>query len=149
MYYLKNILEACTGEKPAYLTTVDIFDGVNYHEATLTTPESLMSYGYFAKAKENGVKNMVMELSSQSDKMDRLVGMEYRYGIFTNISNDHIAPDEHHTFLEYLQCKMNIVRRYKNAVINLDDPHSADALEAAKGAKKCRRASHLFGVPTV
>ncbi len=32
---------------------------------------------------------------------------------------------------------MNIVRRYKNAVINLDDPHSADALEAAKGAKKC------------
>ncbi|MGL4284585.1 Mur ligase family protein [Eubacterium aggregans] len=136
VYYLKNILEYATGKKPAFLTTVDIFDGVEFAEATLTTPEAPTTYAYFAKAVANGCDNVVMELSSQADKMERLVGMEYQYGIYINISDDHIAPNEHQDFEEYLGCKMNIVARYQKAVINLDDAHSDCALKAADGAEQ-------------
>jgi UDP-N-acetylmuramyl tripeptide synthase len=130
------MLQEATGEKPAYLTSVENFDGVELLEASLTTPETPETYGIFAKAEKNEIANVVMELSSQSDKMQRLVGMRYNYGIYTNISNDHLAPNEHHSFEEYLQCKMNIVGLYDNAVINLDDGHAKDAIEAAKNAKR-------------
>ncbi len=60
VYYLKNILEYATGKKPAFLTTVDIFDGVEFAEATLTTPEAPTTYAYFAKAVANGCDNVVM-----------------------------------------------------------------------------------------
>ena len=135
VYYIKNILEAGFGKAPAYLTTVDVFDGISHQEATLTTPEPTTSYATFARAREHGVHQVVMELSSQSDKMDRALGMFFKYGVFVNISEDHIAPNEHQNFDEYLTCKMNIVSRYENAVINLDDDHAAHAQRAAQNAK--------------
>lgn len=136
VYYISSILTAAHQRRPAYLTTVDIFDGKNSFEATLTTPESLKGYEYFARARENGVKEIVMELSSQSDKMDRLVGMHFHYGVFVNISEDHIAPDEHKDFDEYFTCKKNIVARFSNAVINFDDCRAGEVLSAAKNAER-------------
>ena len=44
---------------------------------------------------ENGCEYMVMEVSSQGIKMDRVAGIEFDYGVFTNISPDHIGPGEH------------------------------------------------------
>lgn len=136
VYYIVNALEKALGKRPAFLTTVDIFDGKDNYEATLTTPESMDSYAHFANMKQNGADTIVMELSSQADKMERLVGMHFKYGVFVNISEDHIAPDEHHDFDEYFTCKKNIVARFENAVINLDDERAGEVLEAAKHAGK-------------
>ena len=44
---------------------------------------------------EAGCEYVVMEVSSQGVKMHRVDGILFDYGIFTNISPDHIGPDEH------------------------------------------------------
>ena len=51
---------------------------------------------------------MIMEVSSQGMKMHRVDGIIFDYGIFTNISRDHIGPDEHKDFEEYLFYKSQI-----------------------------------------
>ncbi len=50
---------------------------------------------------ESGCQYMIMEVSSQGIKMHRVDGITFDYGIFTNISPDHIGPDEHADFAEY------------------------------------------------
>ena len=51
---------------------------------------------------------MMMEVSSQGLKMHRVDGITFDYGLFTNISNDHIGPDEHADFEEYLYYKSQL-----------------------------------------
>ncbi|MFA0816419.1 MAG: Mur ligase family protein [Anaerofustis sp.] len=135
VYFLRNILSAA-GEKVAYATTVDIFDGVNAKESTLTTPESLECHRIIRTARDSGCDNFVMEVSSQAYKMDRIYGLDFSYGIFVNITNDHISPNEHCDFEDYFSCKLEIVKKYENAVVNLDDPNVKRVLDAAKNAKQ-------------
>ena len=47
---------------------------------------------------------VVMEASSQGFKLDRTAGIMFDYGLFTNLSLDHIGPIEHKDFAEYLSC---------------------------------------------
>ena len=74
---------------------------------------------------------MVMEVSSQGIKMDRVAGIEFDYGVFTNISPDHIGPGEHENFEEYLSCKAELFRRCKTGIINRDDEHYDDIVKHA------------------
>ena len=137
VYFLVNILKAA-GKRTAFATTVDIYDGKRRYESTLTTPESLECQQILSTARESGCHNMVMEVSSQAYKMDRIYGLRFAYGIFVNITNDHISPDEHHTFEEYFACKQAIVEKFENAAVNLDDPNAMRMVKAAKdaGAKR-------------
>lgn len=134
VYYLKNILEAA-GIKAAYTTTVDTYDGNDVKEAVLTTPESDALHQIIRGAKDSGCGDIVMEVSSQSAKMDRIFGLSFDYGIYLNISDDHISPNEHKDFTEYLACKMAVVSKYRHAVLNMDDAHFPDAFRAAGSAE--------------
>jgi UDP-N-acetylmuramyl tripeptide synthase len=87
-------------------------------------------------ARDSGCNAFVMEVASQAYKMDRSYGIEFDYGIFVNITNDHISPNEHADFEDYFSCKLEIVKKYQHAVINLDDPHADRVLNAAKHAKQ-------------
>lgn len=60
-----------------------------------TTPESWQLHQAFAQMADSGCQYMIMEVSSQGIKMHRVDGITFDYGIFTNISPDHIGPDEH------------------------------------------------------
>ena len=51
--------------------------------------------------KQNGVKAVVMEVSSQGLKMERVSGIVFDYAIFTNLSRDHIGACEHADMEEY------------------------------------------------
>ena len=66
---------------------------------------------------------MVMEVSSQAFKMHRVDGIVFDYGLFTNISPDHIGPDEHESFEEYLYYKSRIFHCCKVGIMNKDDEH--------------------------
>lgn len=55
--------------------------------------------------KQNGVKAVVMEVSSQGLKMERVSGIVFDYAIFTNLSRDHIGACEHADMEEYRACK--------------------------------------------
>lgn len=66
---------------------------------------------------------MIMEVSSQGLKMHRVDGISFDYGIFTNISRDHIGPDEHADFDEYLSCKSRLLDLCGVGLVNRDDEH--------------------------
>ena len=52
---------------------------------------------------DDGCDTCVMEVSSLGLKFDRAAEIEFAVGVFTNLSPDHIGPDEHAYFAEYLE----------------------------------------------
>ena len=136
VHFLEKIFEAHSGRKTGYIATDGCFDGAFEQEMHMTTPESVDSYDMMRRAADCGCRYFVMECSSQSEKMKRLAGMRFDVGIFTNITDDHYSPLEHGSFEEYLSCKLGIVKRFRNAVVNLDDPHAKEVLFAAAGAER-------------
>ena len=135
IFFMNSIFKSAN-QLTAFTTTIDIFNGVNTVESVLTTPESLELHEIIHQSKLNGCKNLLMELSSQAYKMDRIYGLDFRYGIFVNIAPDHISPNEHKDFDEYLACKLEIVKKYETAIINKDDEHFSTVYEIAK--KYCK-----------
>jgi UDP-N-acetylmuramoyl-L-alanyl-D-glutamate--2,6-diaminopimelate ligase len=86
-----------------------------------TTPESYELQKSFRKMVDNGVKAVVMEVSSQGLKMNRVDHISFDVGIFTNISPDHIGPTEHKDMDEYIFCKSKLFKLCKIGVFNIDD----------------------------
>ena len=86
-----------------------------------TTPESYQLHQAFADMVEAGCEYMIMEVSSQGIKMHRTDGLFFDYGLFTNISPDHIGPDEHADFAEYLYYKSRLM--CKVGLVNRGDEH--------------------------
>lgn len=79
----------------------------NYFKSELTTPESLDLLEMMAKALTNGMTHLVMEVSSQAYKTERVYGLTFDVGVFLNISPDHIGPVEHPTLEDYFTANVN------------------------------------------
>ena len=75
-----------------------------------TTPESIEIHQSFAKMVDAGCKAVVMEVSSQGLKLDRTAGIMFDIGVFTNLEPDHIGPNEHESFEDYLNCKGKVIQ---------------------------------------
>lgn len=136
-FFLKNIFDAYTESGNAAITTVEVFTGKAKKKAVLTTPEAYELQEIFAEARDNDVKYAVMEVSSQALKTDRVYGMSYDVGIFLNIDDDHISPNEHKDWNDYFQSKLKLFSLCNTAVVNADDPHGAEIIaEARKNSKR-------------
>ena len=103
--------------------SVEILTGKERISATHSTPESLLVQQYMAEMVEAGLKAVVMEVSSQGLKMDRVYGIDYDFGMFTNLEPDHIGGDEHPTFEDYRDCKKKLFSMCKKGIFNADDQH--------------------------
>lgn len=121
-YMIKAILEAA-GKKAGLIGTAGAVIGDKTWPTINTTPESYELHRYFAEMVEEGCQYMIMEVSSQGLKMHRVDGIPFDYGIFTNISRDHIGPGEHEDFEEYLSCKSRLLDLCKTGLVNRDDEH--------------------------
>lgn len=117
---IKNLIES-TGEKCGLIGTLGVFIGDKYIETHNTTPESLDTNKYFRQMVDAGCKYVVMEVSSQALKLGRCEGLCFDYGIFTNMSRDHIGENEHKDYNEYRECKSKIFQMCKVGIINSDD----------------------------
>ena len=89
-----------------------------------TTPESSDLQQLLRRMADAGCDACVMEVSSLGLKMDRVTGIEYDIGIFTNLSPDHIGPGEHASFAEYRAWKSVLFRRCRVGIVNADDPQT-------------------------
>ncbi|MBR6526459.1 MAG: UDP-N-acetylmuramoyl-L-alanyl-D-glutamate--2,6-diaminopimelate ligase, partial [Lachnospiraceae bacterium] len=127
---VKKILEAA-GEKAGVIGTNGAFIGQEKYPTVNTTPESYELQKMFRRMVDVGCKYAVMEVSSQGIMMHRVAGFSFDYGMFTNISPDHIGPDEHKDFEEYLEYKSQLLRRCKVCVVNRDDEHYDQIVEKA------------------
>lgn len=132
-YFTHAILNAHSSSKAALFSSVDnCLDGVNYVESDLTTPESFDAFKMMREAVDNGMKYLVMEVSSQAYKVNRVYGLKFDVAAFLNISPDHISPIEHPTFEDYLYCKRQIIANTKRLVLNADADHADLLLQDAE-----------------
>ena len=122
-HMIKHLFEL-SGRKTALIGT----NGIHYadvHKKTInTTPDSYELAETFADMVSKGIDTVVMEVSSQATKMHRVDAIYFEACIFLNITPDHIGPNEHADFDEYLECKSDLFKSCKNAFINIDDPHA-------------------------
>lgn len=121
-HMIKAILEAA-GKKVGLIGTNGVVIGGTVTPTMNTTPESWQLHQAFARMADAGCQYMIMEVSSQGIKMRRVEGITFDYGIFTNISPDHIGPDEHADFDEYLYYKSRILNMCRVGLVNRNDSH--------------------------
>ena len=121
-YLVKSILENA-GYKVGLVGTIEVIIGDIHIHANNTTPGSYLLQEYFARMVEAGLDTVVMEVSSQALMQHRTQGFVFDYGIFTNLEPDHIGPNEHASFEEYLACKGLLFRQCKIGIVNGDDSH--------------------------
>lgn len=102
--------------------------------AARTTPESLGVHEMLYQMRSAGCKAAVMEVSSHALVQERVRGVEFDVGVFTNLKQDHL--DYHKTMEEYFAAKTRLFehlvaqkRKKGKAVINTDDPYGARLAE--------------------
>ena len=117
----KRILEKA-GRKVGLIGTIATYIGdTKLEDSDRTTPESDKLQETFAKMVEAGCDCVVMEVSSQSLKLNRVAGCDFDIGVFTNFSEDHISKNEHPDMEDYFNSKVKLFRMCKQAYINADD----------------------------
>ncbi|UDM32561.1 UDP-N-acetylmuramoyl-L-alanyl-D-glutamate--2,6-diaminopimelate ligase [Lentilactobacillus laojiaonis] len=134
-YFTKSILENTSKDHTALFSTINTVVGPKPEDATkssLTTPESLDLFTNMYKSVNNKMSKLVMEVSSQAYKKDRVYNLKYDIGVFLNISPDHIGKNEHPTFADYLHCKEQLLVNSKVCVINAETDYLKDVYGAAK-----------------
>ena len=127
-YMIKSMLEAA-GHKTGLIGTIESIVGDKVTPASNTTPESIVMQRTLHEMVEAGLDSVVMEVSSQGLMLDRVAGIDFDYGIFTNLSEDHIGPNEHKDFAEYLGWKAKLFTLCKTGIFNVDDTYCNDILE--------------------
>ena len=121
-YLVKSILENA-GYKVGLVGTIETIIGKEHIPANNTTPESYVLQEYFARMVETGLDAVVMEVSSQGLMLHRTQGFIFDYGIFTNLEPDHIGPNEHESFEDYMHCKGLLFKQCRIGIVNNDDKH--------------------------
>ena len=127
-FLIRSILEHA-GIRTGLIGTIETIIGDRHIPASNTTPESYTIQQYFAAMVEAGCQVAVMEVSSQGLKLHRTAGIQFDIGIFTNLAPDHIGPNEHESFEEYLECKSRLFRQCRVGIVNIDDAHCQQILE--------------------
>jgi len=129
-----NILEAA-GHGAALLGTVGYNTAGQFMEANATTPDPVTLAGATAEMVLAGKTHLVMEVSSHALDQNRTAGMDFRVGVFTNISGDHF--DYHETMDNYVSAKRRLFESLGPdalAVINRDDNYADEMAHAARKA---------------
>lgn len=129
-HMLKAILEE-EGYKVGMIGTLGAFIGSEKYPTVNTTPGAFELHGLFDVMQKAGCQYVVMEVSSQAIKLNRVLGIEFAYGAFLNISPDHISPTEHASMEEYFECKKRLFLHTGPVVVNRDEPKWEEAVEYA------------------
>lgn len=111
-----------TGHKAGLLSTVCNYVDHEPVAATHTTPDAIALNALLARMVEAGCEYAFMEVSSHSVVQNRIAGLDFDGGVFTNLTRDHI--DFHKTFDNYRDAKkafFNHLKKGSFAVTNKDD----------------------------
>ena len=123
MYQALNKL----GKKTAYIGTIGFYVDGKVKDLDNTTPDLLDLYEMFEYCINNNVEVITMEVSSHALALDRVLGLEFDFACFTNLTQDHL--DFHHDFKNYEEAKLKLFKMLRNkkvAIINADDPYHND-----------------------
>ncbi len=121
-YYLRSIWNAAEKTSGLMGTIAYEYNGREI-PASLTTPDPVTLHNYMAQMVEDGVTDLVMEVSSHALAQHRTDGIEFNTAILTNMSHEHL--DYHKTFESYRNTKAKLFHSLSSqgtAVINACDP---------------------------
>ena len=124
-FMIKKILEVA-GYKCGLIGTTGIYIGDKMYPAKNTTPESYETIKYMNEMVKKKMDYMVMEVSSQALKYDRVNDIIFDYGVFTNLTQDHIGPNEHTDMDDYIHSKAKLFNQCNHGIFNIDDEHFYD-----------------------
>ena len=120
-YMIRDILNA-SGKKTGMIGTIYNTYGNVCIEASRTSPESLDLQKLLKDMVDAQMEYVVMEVSSHSLVLDRVYGLHFAIGIFTNLSQEHL--DFHGTMDNYLLAKSKLFEMCDFALVNGDDIHT-------------------------
>lgn len=128
---LESILQA-QGEKTGLLSTLYYRWNKKEIPASRTTPDSIELYKYLQDMKNKGVTSVVMEVSSHALDLYRVEGLQFRAGVFTNISRDHLKF--HSSMDNYAKAKSKLFTMLKPdgvGVIHGEDYYAERMIKAS------------------
>jgi len=124
-FMIKSILEKA-GKKVGLIGTIATYIGdKKLEDSDRTTPEGDKLQKIFAEMVKEDVEIVVMEVSSQSLKLNRVDGCDFDIGVFTNFSEDHISEKEHPDMEDYFNSKLKLFDMCKIGFANADDLYTA------------------------
>jgi UDP-N-acetylmuramyl-tripeptide synthetase len=132
-YLLYSILKEA-GWKPGLISTVEYIIGEQRFPSLRTTPESLDLHRTFYDMYRQGLKNVVVEVSSHALALHRTAGIHFLAAVFTNLGHDHL--DFHKTKEKYFLAKKKLfdeLHENDRAIVNIDDPYSERILKDTEG----------------
>lgn len=118
------------------LSTVCNYVNEDQYPATHTTPDPISLNEFLAKMVDADCEYAFMEVSSHAIHQKRISGLEFKGGIFTNLTQDHL--DYHHTMQEYLKAKKAFFDNLPStafALTNVDDKNGLVMLQNTKAKK--------------
>ena len=127
---IKHLLEDCLGAKAGLVGTISNWIGDVELPTERTTPESYELQKLFRQMVDAGCTHAVMEVSSHALALDRVAGVPFAAGLFTNLTQDHL--DFHGTMEAYAQAKATLFAQCRAGAVNADDPWAPVMLAAAK-----------------
>ncbi len=137
-YMIKNILEVA-GRNCGNIGTIEYSFAGKTYQAMNTTPDFCYLEKLLLEMEKCGVRNCVMEVSSQAIELGRVEGMWFSYGIFTNLTEDHL--DFHKDMSQYYEAKKKLFFKTNKAnIINIDDAYGKKLIEdiSSKTSAKLR-----------
>lgn len=131
-FMIKEILEK-QGSKVGLIGTVATYiNGKKYEDSDRTTPDSIHLFEILRKMVDAETEIAVMEVSSQSLKLNRVYGIHFNVGVFTNLSEDHISLKEHPDMEDYFESKLKLFDMCDIAYVNADDLYGQRVIREAK-----------------
>lgn len=126
---LKHVIEQTLGAKVGLIGTNANMIGDESLPTERTTPESYELQKLFRSMADAGCNYVVMEVSSHSLVLDRVAGVRFAVGVYTNLTQDHL--DFHENMENYAAAKARLFSVCDRAIINLDDAWGAYMIEHA------------------
>ncbi len=115
------------------LSTIANYVGTKGTEAVNTTSDPITINSLLNEMVEAGCGYCFMEVSSIGVEQERVAGLKFKAGIFSNLTHDHL--DYHKTFAEYLRCKklfFDTLPADAFAITNIDDRNGPVMLQNTK-----------------
>lgn len=123
------------GYECGLLSTIANYVGTKRSETANTTSDPLTINSLLSEMVEAGCEYCFMEVSSIGIEQERVAGLEFRVGIFSNLTHDHL--DYHKTFAEYLRCKKKFFDDLSPeavAITNADDRNGSVMVQNTKAS---------------
>ena len=124
------------GYKAGLIGTVENIIAGEKRGATHTTPDSISLTKLLYEMAEKGCKYVFMEVSSHALDQNRVAGVDFVGGIFTNLTHDHL--DYHKNFENYFEAKKKFFKMLSAqafALSNTDDEYGQRMLEHIRARK--------------